>query len=48
MGQMLQVTHLAAAPGAKMPCCGLSPFDVPSWHRLSADPSQVTCPGKET
>jgi hypothetical protein len=29
--------------GHVFPCCGLTPFEVPRWHRMSADPELVTC-----
>jgi len=32
---------------AIMPCCGLSPFEVPRWHRMTPDLAAVTC-GKRT
>ncbi len=29
--------------GGLMPCCGLTPFEVPGWHRMTLDPELVTC-----
>jgi hypothetical protein len=44
----LTITHRQPPGGSdRMPCCGRSPFEVPSWHRLTDDPEQVSCPGKE-
>ncbi len=34
-----------------MPCCELTPFEVPRYHRLTVDDSFVTCttrPAKES
>jgi len=28
-----------------MPCCGLTPFEVPLTDRMTLDPTLVTCPG---
>ncbi len=30
-----------------MPCCNQTPAEVPGWHRITFNPSLVTC-GKET
>jgi hypothetical protein len=43
-----EVTH-ACPPddgGGLMPCCGLTPFEVPRTDRMTLDPELVTC-GKE-
>lgn len=39
-----EITH-ACPPGAEifMPCCGLTPFDVSRWDRITLDPELVTC-----
>jgi hypothetical protein len=45
---LLAVVHLKPpANSDRMPCCGQSPFSAPSWHRLTTDPAEVTCAGKE-
>lgn len=30
-----------------MPCCGRTPFEVPTWNRMTLDSLLVTCPGPE-
>jgi hypothetical protein len=44
-----EVTHLCPPDGGDglFPCCGLTPFEVPSWHRMTLDPALVTC-GKDS
>ena len=42
------VTHRCPVPFADggdglFPCCGKTPFEVPSWHRMTLDLAQVTC-----
>lgn len=39
-----EVVH-AAPPNnlSLMPCCGLSPFDVPRWHCMTIVDALVTC-----
>lgn len=32
--------------GGVMPCCGMTPFEVPRWHRLTLDPAAVSCDNK--
>ena len=29
-----------------MPCCGLTPFEVPRGDRMTGDPALVTCTGR--
>ena len=31
-----------------MPCCGLTPFEVPRTDRMTLDPALVTCRQRET
>lgn len=38
-----EVTHLSPPEGGLMPCCGLTPFEVPRYHRMTGDPALVTC-----
>ena len=41
-----EVTHRCPPEGTgTMPCCGRTPRQVPLWHRLTLDPSMVTCEG---
>lgn len=38
------VVHRSPPPGAgEMPCCGLTPLEVPQWHRITIHPALVTC-----
>jgi hypothetical protein len=40
------VTHMCPHDEArKMPCCGLTPFDVPLHDRLTLELDRVTCNG---
>ena len=42
-----EVTHLCPPDGGGlMPCCGLTPFEVPRTDQMTLDPALVTC-GKE-
>jgi hypothetical protein len=34
--------------GGLMPCCGLTPFEVPLDDRITEDPALVTCPARVT
>lgn len=38
-----EVTHLCPPEGGLMPCCGLTPFEVPRYHRITTVPALVTC-----
>lgn len=41
-----EVVHACPAKAeTAMPCCGRTPFDVPVYHRMTLDPSLVTCGG---
>ncbi len=41
-----EVTHMCpVTSGDAMPCCGLTPYEVPRWHRLTLDKELVTCDG---
>ena len=41
---MSEITHLCPPEGEYvMPCCGKTPFEVPSTDRMTLDPEQVTC-----
>lgn len=41
-----EVTHRCPPLGAScMPCCGRTPFEVPSNHRMTEDKRRVTCKG---
>ena len=47
-GSGSEVTHACPVPFAEggdgtMPCCGLTPFEVPRYHRITLDPALVTC-----
>ncbi len=39
------VTHACPPEGGDglMPCCGLTPFEVSRWDRITLDPGLVTC-----
>ena len=37
------MTHLIPPEGGVMPCCGLTPFEVPRSDRMTEDPALVTC-----
>ena len=43
-----EIIHLCPPDGngGLMPCCGLTPFEVPRTDRMTLDPALVTC-GKE-
>jgi hypothetical protein len=49
---MTDTTHQCPSDngGGVMPCCGLSPFEVPRTDRITLDPALVTCgaPALET
>ena len=38
-----EVTHQSPPEGGVMPCCGLTPFEVPRFDRITLDPALVTC-----
>jgi hypothetical protein len=39
-----EITHQCPpGDGGLMPCCGLTPFEVPRYHRMTEDPALVTC-----
>ena len=39
-------THACPPTGGRlMPCCDRTPFGVPWWHRMTLDPTLVTCTG---
>lgn len=38
-----ETTHQCPPEGGVMPCCGLTPFEVPSTDRITLDPALVTC-----
>jgi hypothetical protein len=42
---MRSVVHACPPEGAGglMPCCGRTPFEVPRWHRMTAEDDRVTC-----
>ena len=41
-----EVTHLCPPEGSGvMPCCGRTPLEVPTYHRLTLDPALATCTG---
>jgi len=41
-----EVVHACPAKGAGvMPCCGRTPFEVPSTDRITSEPGNVTCAG---
>jgi hypothetical protein len=43
-----EVTHRCPAKGeGLMPCCGLTPYEVPATDRLARDPGLVTCTGEK-
>lgn len=38
------VTHASPVDGGGVtPCCGVTPFELPKWDRITLDPSLVTC-----
>lgn len=38
------VTHRCPPKGSGlMPCCGRTPFEVPTWDRMTLDAALVTC-----
>ena len=38
------VTHASPADGNDItPCCGVTPFELPSWDRITLNPALVTC-----
>jgi hypothetical protein len=42
--QRAEVTHQCPPDsGGLMPCCGLTPFEVPRTDRMTLDPALVTC-----
>jgi hypothetical protein len=43
-----EVTHRYPHLGeGLMPCCGLTPYEVPATDRLARDPGLVTCTGEK-
>lgn len=41
-----EVTHSCPPQGQfLMPCCGLTPYEVSRWDRITLDPALVTCGG---
>jgi hypothetical protein len=42
----VEITHRCPPSGSgTMPCCRRTPFEVPSYHRMTLDPNLVTCLG---
>jgi hypothetical protein len=42
----VEVTHQCPPEGGVMPCCGLTPFEVPRTDRMTEDTALVTCSGE--
>jgi len=44
-----EVVHYAPPDGGGglMPCCQLSPYDVPRYHRITSHKEKVTCRGRK-
>jgi hypothetical protein len=42
-GRHVILTHQVPPEGGVMPCCGLTPFEVPHGDRITEDASAVTC-----
>jgi hypothetical protein len=39
-----EVVHACPPEGSGvMPCCGCTPFEVPTYHRITIDSTLVTC-----
>lgn len=42
-GRHVILTHQVPPEGGVMPCCGLTPFEVPHGDRITEDAALVTC-----
>ena len=43
-----EVIHMCPPDGSGLtPCCGRTPFELPSYHRLTGDPNLVSCEDRE-